>query len=274
MAIRETQPFGLPPEIRTRRVDEKLLLFNGLSPNDRGAAGLAAIVVRARKTGAGWLVAATDPATNEPFGSFVEDNKSLRQRSILERAEMWIRDASATRRVPGRIYPAINPFTPDEAVGYLLVEADSAQSGDEKVAEVSCDTCVAGCCRKGMTIFLTDKEAAQQRRTMNLRRIKSAVNYERELPAEQQTIDIAGQMTLADIVVTVPKYCGVYVLREDCGNLGEAPGGGENRPCLIHEKEGLYPEACHSFTVGSPKCLAQRAQYGLDGHEPTLYLGR
>jgi hypothetical protein len=272
VAIRETQPFGLPKEIHTRRVDEKLLLFNGLAASDPEAAGLAAIAVKVRKTAAGWLVAATDPATDEPFGRFVEDNKSLRQQLILEAAEAWIRNAPATKRVRGRIYPAINPFTPNEAVGYLLVEAEAAQPDTEERAEVSCDTCVAACCRKGVTIFLTDKEATQQRRTMNIRRIKAAANYDRVLPAQQHTIDIAGQLTLADIEVRVPKYIGVYVFREDCRNLGEAPGGGENRPCLIHDKEGLYPQACQSFTVGSPKCLAQRAQYGLDGHEPTVNL--
>jgi hypothetical protein len=272
MAIRETQPFGLPQEIHTRRVDEKLLFFNGLTTDDPVAAGLAAITVTARKTAAGWLVAATDPATNEPFGSFVEDNRSVKQQIILETAEMWIREASATKRVPGRIYPALNPFTPNEAVGYLLVEADPAPFGDRELADVSCDTCVAACCRKGMTILLTDKETAKQRRTMSLQRIKRAVNYERDLPAQQQTIDIAGQLHITEVVLTVPKYYGVYRFTEDCGNLGETPDGGENRPCLIHEDDRLYPEACHSFTVGSPKCLAQRAQYGLDGHEPAVHL--
>jgi hypothetical protein len=150
MAIRETQRFGLPREIHCRRIDEKLLLFNGLTANHAGAAMLAAIAVKARRTGSGWLVSATDPATNEPLGSFVEDDKSLTQKIILEAAELWIRDAPATRRVAGRIYPASNPYAPDEAVGYLLVEADVAQSDSEEQADVSCDTCVAGCCRKGM----------------------------------------------------------------------------------------------------------------------------
>jgi hypothetical protein len=120
-------------------------------------------------------------------------------------------------------------------------------------------------------IFLTDKEVAQQRRAMQLRRIKSAVSYERELTAQEDTIDI-GQLTRVDVAVKVPKYYGVYVFRADCGNLGEGPAGGENRPCLIHEEDGLYPQACRSFTAGSPKCLARRAQYGLDEHEPTLQL--
>lgn len=269
VALREVQPFGLPPEMHGRRIDEKLLLFNRVSAADPATARLAVIAVTARRTGGKWQVAVVDPASADPtpFGSFVEEDGSLSQRDILSCAADWIGRAVATKRVCGPVYPNLNPFAVDSAVGYLLVEADVAPPVTRAAApDVSCDTCVAACCRKGISIFLTDKEYSQQRRNMSLRRVKAAVSYQRELAVRQDTVDIAGHRTTRDTVVSVPKYHGVYVLAEDCGNLGPAPGGGEDRPCRIHHDPELYPQACRSFEVGSDKCLAQRAAFGLDGH--------
>jgi hypothetical protein len=121
-----------------------------------------------------------------------------------------------------------------------------------------------------MAIFLTDAEAARQRRAMKLRRIKAAANYEREVQVQSLTVDIAGNPVRVETTTNVPKHHGVYIFKEDCGNLGEAPEGAENRPCTIHDQEALYPRACKTFAVGSATCLARRAEYGLDGHEPTL----
>ena len=279
MTVRETRAFGLPSEIHGRRIDSKLLLFNGLVEGHPSATNLAVIAIQAQRVNGEWLVGVADPAApidqRTSFGSFIEPDGSLSQKEILVLAERWIRSAAATKRVPGKIYPASDPFTPTVAVGYLLVEAAEAALTDATTADnrmeasdVSCQTCVAACCRKGMTIMLTDKEASQQRRAMSLQRIKASVNYARDIPVQVETVDIAGNVTKLDTTLHVPKYRGVYALREHCGNLGESADGSENRPCKIHNDDG-YPEACEAFEVGSPSCLAKRAEYGLDGHLAT-----
>jgi hypothetical protein len=269
--------------MHARRIDEKLLVLNGLTTKDEAATNLAVVAVQARKVSGEWQVVVLDPAATRtdqtrPFGSFVEADGSLSQKAILATAERWIRESSATKRVPASIYAANDPFNPKAAAGYLLVEAAEALEPSEveganshQEISVSCDTCVAACCRRGMTLTLTDKEVSQQRRAMKLQRIKASVNYARDIPVQMGTVDIAGHASTTETYVHVPKYSGVYALREHCGNLGESADGGENRPCLIHEQEG-YPQACRAFVVGSPACLARRAEFGLDGHTASLSL--
>lgn len=137
---------------------------------------------------------------------------------------------------------------------------------------ISCDTCVAACCRAGSSIMLTSIEKQRHRRAMDLRQLIKPRTYRQEVSVTADELDESGSHQAVDAALSVPPHHGLYVLLTDCHNLEERKDGSEvNRPCAVYENR---PTACRNFEPGSSACLSARARFGLDGHDPTTSLKR
>jgi Fe-S-cluster containining protein len=133
------------------------------------------------------------------------------------------------------------------------------------MAEVSCDNCVAACCRAGQSIMLNALEYQQHRRAMTLKRLLKAESHRQEVAVDMWRVDEKGKQVAAPGSLSIPPHHGFYVFLTDCGNLGPcSQEGAENRRCGVYDDR---PGACRRFEMGSEACLSTRAKYGLDGHE-------
>lgn len=98
--------------------------------------------------------------------------------------------------------------------------------------QVSCANCPSACCRAGMVIPLSGKEA--------------------DIIASAGT-----DMQKLDRHETVGHHAGIgrkfYKLLSDCGNLDIDPNTGQMQCKIWHTKD--YPKACNRFTEGSYNCV-------------------
>ncbi len=137
--------------------------------------------------------------------------------------------------------------------------------GKPEAPEITCDNCVAACCRAGFSAQFTDLEASDFRRDTPLYAHTKPKPYKQDIPVTKIELDRNGHPALFQDTMSVPKHHGMYVFLTNCGRLGEpATEGQENRLCGQYETR---PTACRNFAAGSPACLSIRAQFGLDGHE-------
>lgn len=124
--------------------------------------------------------------------------------------------------------------------------------------EVSCETCVAACCRAGASMPLEKDEAYRNRRTMSLGTLARERKYPQLFAIAAEVIDEEGKRAKQMQPMRIPANYGFYLLLEDCGNLTE------DNKCGVYDRR---PGACAQYEVGSQACLDARAMFGLDGHE-------
>ena len=110
-------------------------------------------------------------------------------------------------------------------------------------AMVSCENCVAACCKAPVFMQLSNREYKQHRTTMDLKIIVKPNKIE-----QRRTIQGGREVFLA-------VGDGLFELQSGCGNLTE-----DNR-CSIHT---FRPHCCREFEVGSAECLRLRRKAGLD----------
>ena len=115
--------------------------------------------------------------------------------------------------------------------------------------DITCDGCSAACCRSGVQIILTTKEAFTHALRMR-RRV--------EAPAQPLPRDVIFRNEASGrfFVREVAANCEISTLTADCGYLDA-----DNR-CTIHENAS-YPASCGSLTPGSEACLYERARAGI-----------
>lgn len=114
------------------------------------------------------------------------------------------------------------------------------------MTEVSCETCVAACCRAPIDMMLTKKEFKQHRGPMDLLEIVKPQPVEHRVRLTENR----------DKEVTLPPNYGLFELQSGCGNLTD------DHRCSIYRKR---PQCCRELAVGSPECLRARRRAGLDG---------
>ncbi|HEV7524758.1 MAG TPA: maleylpyruvate isomerase family mycothiol-dependent enzyme [Acidimicrobiia bacterium] len=119
----------------------------------------------------------------------------------------------------------------------------------ESTPEVSCETCVAACCKAPINMLLTSDEYKAHGRTMDLKLIVKPRVYPQEVPYEKAEL---GTMRL-------PAGFGLFELESGCANLTAT-----NR-CSIY---ATRPQCCGDFAVGSSACLRLRREAGLDADRP------
>jgi Fe-S-cluster containining protein len=140
------------------------------------------------------------------------------------------------------------------------------------MAEVTCETCVAACCRAGSTIMLTTIELQRHRRAMTIKPLIKPQAYRQEVSVTADEIRENGEHAPVDTTLSVPPHHGMYVFLLDCKHLEESRAdSGENKHCTVYEER---PAACRNFEPGSSACLSARAKFGVDGHEPGAILNR
>jgi uncharacterized protein (TIGR03083 family) len=118
------------------------------------------------------------------------------------------------------------------------------------IPEVSCETCVALCCRAPVNMIMTKEEHKRYGRTMDLQVLVEPRAFRRRV-GPQDASNIAGSAALE-----IPAGHGLFELVSGCANLTPS-----NR-CGIY---ATRPSCCRDFAVGSPECLKLRRDAGLDG---------
>jgi len=121
----------------------------------------------------------------------------------------------------------------------------------ESLPEISCENCVAACCKAPVTMLLTADEHKRHSPTMDLKLIVKPRSYPQRIAYESPS---AGH-------IDVPRGLGVFELVSGCANLNE-----HNR-CTIYANR---PQCCHDFTVGSSACRQARRKAGLDADRPLV----
>ena len=108
---------------------------------------------------------------------------------------------------------------------------------------VSCENCVAACCKAPIYMQLSNKEYKRHRARMDLEVVvaPNKINQTRIRPDGR--------------VLEIPIGQGLYELRSGCANLSE-----EYR-CSIYPER---PRCCRELQVGSAECLRARRNAGLD----------
>ena len=125
---------------------------------------------------------------------------------------------------------------------------------------ISCENCIAACCRAGASLAMTQDEVYRNRRNMNLEIVVKPKRYAQavNLPAEQVDKVTGARVKVPERIPVKSNY-GFYLLLSDCGNLTP------DSRCAVYDQR---PQACREYELGSEACLNARAVFGLDGHEP------
>jgi len=121
----------------------------------------------------------------------------------------------------------------------------------ESTAEISCENCVAACCKAPMTMWLTADEHKVHGKAMDLQIIAKPRRYEQRIQGSGPNAGFT----------RVPAGLGVFELKSDCSNLD------------AHDRCSAYatrPQCCRDFTVGSPACRAARRDAGLEVEGPLI----
>jgi Fe-S-cluster containining protein len=125
--------------------------------------------------------------------------------------------------------------------------------------EISCQTCVAACCRAGSAILLSETEVSLHKRALgNPKPILRPKKYPQQLEQDIEGIS-DGKPTKVRTILDVPQNHGAYILLIDCTNIQPDQG----YACANYDNR---PSACQVYGMGSEACLAARAAFGLDGH--------
>jgi uncharacterized protein (TIGR03083 family) len=121
--------------------------------------------------------------------------------------------------------------------------------------EVSCENCVAACCKAPVNMLLTADEHKRHGRTMDLKVVVKPTRYRQRVPIEKsKSSDVQRHLE-------VPVGYGLFELVSGCANLTES-----NR-CSIYASR---PNCCRDFEMGSAACLKARRDAGLDADQPPL----
>lgn len=121
----------------------------------------------------------------------------------------------------------------------------------EWAADISCEKCVAACCRAPIYMNMTKQEYEQHSKTMDLEIVAKPREYAQRAAYE----DAPGRF------IQIPPGIGLYELRSGCANLTE------DHRCSIYTKR---PRCCRDLELRSYDCLAARRKAGLDADMPPL----
>lgn len=130
-----------------------------------------------------------------------------------------------------------------------------------EIVGVSCQNCVAACCKAGAAMQVTEHEAYMNKRKMNLVRQLKARPQPQSILVEAEGFNETGKRIPVPTPMIVPAYHGLYLLLEDCGHL------------TADSKCGIYgssdrPRACAAYEVGSSACLDARKAAGIIDSTP------
>lgn len=131
--------------------------------------------------------------------------------------------------------------------------------------EISCQNCVAACCRAGAALVLSRDEVYRNKRKMALHRLYKEQKYPQSVPIPMETFSSTGVRQKEIVSMPIPADYGLYILLEDCGNLTE------DGRCAVYEDR---PRACRDYEVGATACQDARAAFGLDGHDAQQAIGQ
>src|SRR5689334_25083367 len=106
----------------------------------------------------------------------------------------------------------------------------------ESAPEISCENCVAACCKAPINMLLTREEHKVHSRTMDLKLTVKPRVYPQMVPYENSERED----------LRIPAGYGLFELESDCANLTEAGR------CSIY---ATRPQCCRDFAVGSSACL-------------------
>ncbi len=130
----------------------------------------------------------------------------------------------------------------------------------DSLDEITCENCIAACCRAPVNMALTTNEYERNRATMDLRVLVTAKPYKQRVEIEIGGVDRDGNPN-ANITLEAAIGYGLFELQTGCGNLTE------DNSCSIYDKR---PSCCRSFELRSPACFALRRQAGLDADRPEM----
>jgi uncharacterized protein (TIGR03083 family) len=128
-------------------------------------------------------------------------------------------------------------------------ERDRKPAVSEPNPEISCENCVAACCKAPLNMQLSEDEFKRHSPTMDLHVIVKPRHFRQRV---QNADPRHGYME-------IPSGIGVYELLSGCANLTE------NNRCSIY---ATRPRCCAAYEVGSPACRSARRDAGLDAHLP------
>jgi uncharacterized protein (TIGR03083 family) len=130
----------------------------------------------------------------------------------------------------------------------------------EPPAEISCETCVAACCRAPNFMQLTEVEFKRHSKKMDLLQIRPPASFtQRVRLGDEKRLQFDDPAAAAEAVISVPAENGLYFLRTDCGNLDQ------DHRCTIYSER---PACCRNYKLGSTACLQARRAAGLDADRP------
>ena len=117
--------------------------------------------------------------------------------------------------------------------------------------DISCENCVAACCKAPINMQMRQDEYDRHHTTMDLK----VVAKPREYPQQIRYSDVAGKF------LKIPVGVGLYRLESGCANLTD------DFRCSIYASR---PQCCRDLEVGSYACLKARRKAGLDADQPPL----
>lgn len=126
-------------------------------------------------------------------------------------------------------------------------------------AEISCETCVAACCRAPKFMPMTQEEFDRHAPKMDLLKVRSPAVYGQRVRVGDSKAVILEDEKDAALTVSVPAGFGLFILQSGCSNLTD------DHRCSIYEER---PTCCRTFELGSTACLRARRKAGLDADRP------
>ena len=131
---------------------------------------------------------------------------------------------------------------------------------------ISCQNCVAACCKGGLIVSLTMEEASFMLRGGNtLTTVAQPVGHNRDDVIYPVSYDLDGLGRKTWLVESerpyepLPAGFGRYILEGSCKYLVGTEGGIEL--CGVYEQR---PKVCQDFMVGGEKCQILRVRQGVD----------
>jgi hypothetical protein len=101
------------------------------------------------------------------------------------------------------------PVRPDPGISSALGQvALGSWLREDGMAQVTCETCVAACCRAGSTIMLTTIELQRHRRAMTIKPLVKPQAYRQEVSVTSDEISENGEHAPVDTTLSVPPTTG------------------------------------------------------------------
>jgi uncharacterized protein (TIGR03083 family) len=147
-------------------------------------------------------------------------------------------------------------------VGCPRHEMGWTEAMSETPPEISCENCVAACCKAPVYMQLSRAEHKRHSPPMELEVVVEPRRYPQRVEREFETSAPSGSRAVSPKrYLEIPSGFGIFELKSGCPNLTE------NDRCSIYADR---PQCCRDLAVGSLECLRARRKAGLDQDGPPL----